>query len=437
MNWKYIRFTTLISLILFSLFLTWRMWTAGSSYEESQPVVQSPTPSLSFERPKGHVFGPTQLIVHETTEKKASLNQAVLSDVEQITSEWEITSIADATQVSKEAFQEMMGENLGIELVYEGQTPFGLIKKYFDRLPGEYENKTFNRAFYPVANFREIYFYDSVMQVLYTAEVENKTQADMESLMSYPQADSVAVNSVKLKNQYIYLPVEKTKVAYRDYMVERLPNSLFVNFFFTDTSNVNVRRTENVTRYVDYVSELRINERNNLLTYRKQQPINKSIGLGDRLDMAFSELVRIEKWTEDIHYHNYNPETRTVTFRRYLEGLPVFGELDYGVVQIRSDKENLTYVKLPLEVIKTPIARVEEDPTVEVASGNEVLAQIESAGLSLDEVENIQLGLSWEKSEESTQVVRFSPRWHILEKGSWYEIEKYLAFQGGELPDEF
>lgn len=438
MNWKYTRIITLLGLILLSLFLSWQMWTAGGSYGESQTTaVHSTTPSLTFERSQSHVFGPTQIVVHEYEGKKATTNIAMLSEIERVTSEWEIQTIADPVQISKQAFQDMMERTVGVELVFEGQTPFGLVKRIFNRLPGEYENKTFNRAFLPLNNPRKIYFYDSITHMFYDADIENNTEANIESLAYNPEAEYIAVDAVKLKNQHIYLPVETTEVAYRDYMIERLPNSLFVNFFFVDTSNVDVRRTENVTRYVDYVSELRINETNNLLTYRKQQATNRTLGLGDRLEIAFNELTRVEKWTEEIHYHNFNPETRTVTFRRYLGGLPVFGYFDYGEVQIRSDKENLTYLRLPLEVVKTPIAQVEGDPLITLPSGSQIIAQLENAGISLSEVENIRLGLSWEQSEESNQVVRFSPSWYVLDKGNWYEVERYITRQGGELHDEF
>lgn len=435
MKWKYTRIITLFALIILSLFLSWRMWTAGGGLGESQSPPRVATPSLTFERSKTHVFGPTQIVVHEHQGKRASTNLQMLSQIQKGMSQWEITAIEEPIQISKQAYQDMMERIVGVELVFEGQTPFGLFEKSFNRMPREYEDRTFNRAFIPLNNPEKLYFYDSVTHMFFDTSVEKITKEDIDGLAYNEEAEYKAVEAVQLKNQHIYLPTETSQVSYQDYLIERLPNSLFVNFFFTDTSNVDVRRTENATRYLDYVSELRINEKNNLLTYRKQQSTNRTIGLGERLNRAFNELTQVEKWTEEIHYHNYNPDTKTITFRRYLGGLPVFGYFDYGEVQIRSGEDSLTYLRLPLEVVQTPIAQVEEDPSVTLPSGPQIIAQLEAEGVSLLEVENIRLGLSWERSEESNQVVRFSPNWYVLEKGKWFELSRYVTRQGGELPD--
>ena len=267
--------------------------------------------------------------------------------------------------------------------------------------------------------------------MLYETDIEGLKGELIQEIAYNEEADYTEVQGLQIKNRNIYLPVDPIEVNYRDYMIERLPNSLFVNLFFRETSEVDVRRSTNVTRYLDYVSEMRINEDTSILTYRKQQSSQKNTNLSGTLEQGFNELTRFEKWTEEIHFHNYNPETGNVTFRRYLGGWPVFGYFDYGEVQVRSEKEDLTYLRMPLEVVRTPIAQVEDSQKVTLASGAQVIAQLEAAGISLNTIENIRIGLDWQPSEESSQVVRFSPNWYILEQGNWIEIDRYVARQRG------
>lgn len=432
MNWKYVRITTLFGLIFLSMFLTFQIWTAGNSFGETQLPSRTDRPSVTFEREKAHVFGPTQIVLHDDKELRASTNEKMLKKLEESLSEWTVNSIDFPIQLSKKSFQEMMDRTPGMEWVFEGQVPFGLFEKAFSRMPREYENQTFNRVFVPFNHPNKFYFYDSVTHMLYETDVEG-VKADVLKNMAYDEEIAyLPVQAVPIKSRTIYLPVDTFEVGYRDYMIERLPNSLFVNLFFPETSDVDVRRSENVTRYLDYVSEMRINEDTSILTYRKQQSNRTRPDLANILEQGFNEMTRFEKWTEEIHFHNYNPDSGNVTFRRYLDGWPVFGYFDYGEVQTRSDEEDLTYLRIPLEVVRTPIAQVDKMNTVEMASGPQVIAQLEAAGISLNTIENIRVGLDWQPSEESSQVVRFSPNWYILEQGNWIELDHYVTRQKGE-----
>src|SRR5690625_702044 len=435
MNWKTIRVVTLSGLILLSLFLSWRIWTAGESDGVNQTPVRTATPTVTFERSKAHVFGPVQIIVHENQGKRGSTNLKMLSYIEEEFQGWQVTYMEEPVQISNDAYQDVMSRRPGVELIFEGRIPFGLYEDVFTQLPGEYSERTFNRAFIPLDNPMKIYFYDSITHLFYDMNTEGITEEDVAVFAYNEEADYSSVEAVKVKDKHIYLPTGTIDVPYRDYLIERLPNSLFVNSFFQETSEVDVRRDENVTRYLDYISELRINEDHHLLTYRKQPSTEQPTSLVNRLNSGFDQLFQYEKWTEEIHYHEFNPETRTITFRRYLGGLPVFGYFDYGDVQIRTRENELTYLRMPLEVVQTPIASVNEDQTITLESGPQVIAQIVANGLNLEDIENIRIGLNWERSEESSQVVRFNPNWYVLENGQWLEIDRYITRQGGEMQD--
>ncbi|MDZ7836159.1 MAG: hypothetical protein U5K84_13355 [Alkalibacterium sp.] len=70
----------------------------------------------------------------------------------------------------------------------------------------------------------------------------------------------------EVNERFSYLPVDDQNVEYRDYLVERLPNNLFVYQFFPDTSEIDARRTDSTTAFIDLTTEVRINETANTLT---------------------------------------------------------------------------------------------------------------------------------------------------------------------------
>lgn len=429
MNGSFIRKIILFFLIALSLFLSWNIWTAGSRVEETSPTTGTTSPGVIFDRSLTNVFGPVQIAVHEEGRTRITSNEGILSELNDSMVDWTIEELEDPVFLSANEMEVRVNQQPMIVFVFEGMIPFGLFDEVFNNLPGEYEDRTFNRIFLSIHNPANMMFYNNETEMVYQAEVTGITEEMINTLAFNDEKNYFTVELYDFGNQKIYLPNEAIEVPYFDYLVERLPNSLFVDRFFDDTSEVDVRRSGNLTRYINLVSEMRINEVSNILSFSRQRT-SEPLPLSENAESTYRELLRVETWTQETHFHHYDPENNVTTYRRYIEGLPVFGPNGEGAVEISVVQTGISYLQVPLNVVQTPIAHVEDSYTRRLESGTELQTLMVDAGINLDTIDNLRVGMTWTTSDESSRVVHFEPEWYVAINSEWFTLGQLLSREG-------
>lgn len=431
MNWNYIRKGILYFLIALSLFLSWNIWTAGSQTEEGATTSGNGNPTVIFDRSLTSVFGPVQVAVHEGGNIRITGSEGMLTPLSENIVDWTLEGLSDPESISPTNFANQANQTASIVLVFEGLTPFALFDEIFSKLPADYEQRTFNRILIPIDNPSRVTFYNMESNLAYEAEVSGILPEIIDLLAYNEEQDYYSAELLAFGDRLHYMPAEEVEVAYMDYLIERLPNSLFIDRFFEDTSEVDVRRDGDVTRYIDLTSEMRINEKTNILTFNRQLSSRDPLALSSIAENSYRELLRVENWTQETHFHHYNRERNLATFRRYIDGWPVFGPNGEGALEISVTPNGLTYLRVPLTVVQTPIAPVEDSYSKTLESGRDLRMQLAEAGVDLDTVQNLRIGLTWRTSEESSRVVHFEPDWYLLIDGQWQRLHAVLNTKGG------
>ena len=146
----------------------------------------------------------------------------------------------------------------------------------------------------------------------------------------------------------LFTSIKRKKSSIRDYLVERLPNNLFIYQFLFNPSEIDARRTGNTTRYLDLTTEVKINDSLNMLNYLRQRSDMDEMTFSDRLHNGSDVLNQIENWTEKVHYQGYSPKTNEVIFQRYVQGYPVYSYQQFeSVIEIAVVESGLTSFQFP------------------------------------------------------------------------------------------
>lgn len=420
----------LIFLIILSLFLTWAIWTMPSQYDEQTNNDQKKTSSVTISRQLSHVFGPSQIVLHEAGMDKLTTNRTALSSFSKFfMTDWQMGNLEDPLEISNENYQNSLAQSDKIELIYLENIPFGVMSDRFSNLPGEYQNRTFDRVYLSISDPDKIYFYNTDSDLLYSSDLEGVDQEKLMAALRKEEAAYQSVMSVKAKNNYIYLPIAPFELPYLTYMVERQPNSLFIERLFDDTSEVKETRSENSVQYIDYISKMFVNEDTNILSYYRNRASDKKMPLTETLRDSFTELMLYENWSDEIHFFDYNSQSNVVTYRRYIDGYPVFGTTDYGATHITVVENGMSELQVPLMVAQTPIS--DEDNQKELLNGEDLLLYLAEQGYAIEEIEDIQIGYTWSNSSESSRVINLEPDWYIYVNGSWLNSQD-LDQDGGD-----
>lgn len=431
MNWSRIKHILLGFLIGLSLFLSFQLWTAGGQFREpSQRRSTTVTTSLA-ERTMTEVFSPNQMIWHRNT-----LGRTLEGNVFQM-KDWVNTQftkmsfgeVSNPERMSREEYQESISTENWIEFIFDAPLPFGLFDDAIDNLPRDYQNRTFTHFYINTDNPQRLGMYDYNNEISYTINGSEFTQETLHELLYSPNNEFSEVSLFKVKDGLIYLPTEEVEVPYHDYLVERLPNNLYINHFFADRSEVIPRRTGNAMRFIDLTTEVRVNDATNTLTYLRQRTDLSQMSFSERLLSSYQEMQAVENWTETIRYHDYLQESKQVLFQRYIQGLPVFSyqqlESTIGVTVVES---GLTNLQMPLRIVQTPIT-ITGSNIKTLPSGGDIVDMLEQTDLGIEVIEDIRVGLSWIESEEDNRVIHFEPNWYVQTEGVWYEVNRYIQLQ--------
>lgn len=431
MTWSRIKHGLLIFLIALSLFLSFQIWTAGGQYRQPTSTGSTTVTTSLAERTMAEVFSADRIIWHRN-----AIGRTVESNTFHMT-EWlsnaietmEFGEVETPERLTREEYEDSISFGNWVEFLFDAPIPFGLFSDSFDNLPTDYENRTFTRFYINTDDPLQLGFYDSINEIQYNVDDSNFTQDIMYDLLYSPDNEFREVERFELGDRAIYLPTDEVEVEYRDYLVERLPNNLYINHFFEDRSEVDGRRTGNTTRYIDLTTEVRVNDATNTLTYLRQRTDLGQMTFSDRLLSSYRELQMVENWTETIQYHAYYPETQQVVFQRHIQGYPVFSyqQLE-STVAITVVESGLTNLSLPIRVVQTPITLTGSTMKT-LPSGSDIIEMVRQTELGLDPIQDIRVGLTWMESEEDERVVHYEPHWYIQTQDVWYEMNRYMELQ--------
>lgn len=436
MNWPLIRKIVLAFLIVLSLVLTVQLWRNPGGYVVQTDNKETPiVSSVTFDRQLAIVFGPTEVAEHTNQGTFVTKNNKVLDSLFTIFRNFEVNDIADPITLNSESYIDMVNQTGNIELIFSSSIPFGLYQESFSFLPREYENRTFNRMYLSVNNPGVIYFYNTRSMLFYEAEMSNVDMDLLTTVLEENKSSQIEVESVSVKEHITYLPVDTLELPVLNYLVEEQPNSLFIERLFDDTSEIQTIINDNVSRYYDYFSELSIDNQKDILTYTRPQVGNDNVSLSNRALTSFNKLIQYEHWPNELYFYGYSSVSNEVEFRRYIKGYPIFGTPDYGGTFISVSDNNVAGLEMPTVVAQTPISDQETKKVLH--SMDELTALLTSSGHSLDDVDDIKVGYTWNYSDESNQVVTLEPSWYIKVNGNWMSIQTLISVSKGGAGDGF
>ncbi|MGX7417300.1 YycH family regulatory protein [Carnobacterium gallinarum] len=429
---------SLLILMISSLGLTWAIWTLPNKVENRNNLNGNKTETNTTLR-ENDVFSPFQLVYHDEAVAKSTTNADLLNRVEKELDSWRFTNIQDY-RVLGDSYSAKLNEANTLELVYPVARPFMTITNSFQKLASNYKNQKFQRILIPLNDSKEVYFFNDTTATMYSSEIEGFNKKDLLDMLDSSERPLVEVNLQKLAERYVYLPKEAVGLSKLTYISELKPSIDIRNRLFDDLSEItsSTSQDKNFEQYYDNVSKVSINKETHILTYNRSSTSVK-MNMQDVLKYSLSELQDFDIWPGRTRFFQYDEGKQQVIYRRYIEGLPIFGdgnlEHDFGATYLTITKDGtLSRLQIPLNVAQTPIySKMTEK---KLASGSELLAYLVTLGYQANEIEDIQLGYAWTTASDSgaienganaDKIVEFVPSWYMLIKGNWYNVAELSA----------
>lgn len=433
MTYSRIKHVILALLILLSIYLSYKIWVPISDQDDGYlSQGDNPSPSSLVERDTNEVYSPHQFIYHQEDESWAYDPSVFNDSFSRIIESMSLDTLGEGEDLSLDDYQDQVAASRqALELVFSAPLPFGLFGTSFENIPTDLADQEFDKVLIDLESPQEIDFYNSQAESLYQVDLVSLDLSEAEDLLADEGNRLFSVYPEKIQNKYAYLPNTEVTLQNHYHVVERLPNSLYSTHFFPDPSGVELRVSNNISRYIDLQTELRINNASDVLTYFRQLSDLNEMSTSERFIASRNELNTLENWPNEIKYDGVNNQFKQVVYRRYYDGWPIFSEGDLNTLtEVGVLEEGLSQLRLPLLIIQTPLS-IDEDAEVNLASGEEVVADLTSV-VDLDLVQDLTIGYTWDESREEEQVVRLTPEWFVKSQDTWTSLDDFMD-QGGDV----
>lgn len=423
----------LYTLVAISLFLTVRILSTPSTIGLSQNSTTSVSANLTNTKKIEDVFAPIRMIVH--TDKRIYLTQTpeIMKSVNELLGESLLDGIEDVSTYTQEEFDALILAPSQLEIRFAEEVPLELLSRYFTNLQEDYYNDTIDRIILNSKEEDPVYLLnDETKQVFTVARPDNVLQPLVDLYEGQKDA-YMEVESYESESAISYLPKEAITIQKLVYLVEKPSNSYFIDLLFNDTTDLKDNGNDEFVSYSDNISELSIHKETGQLSYYRNILDAEESPDYRLIRDSFHEIKMLDNWTNPFYFYGFDEGTDNVYYRRYVNGYPIFGEIDYGLTRIHMSGSSMTELQFLTQVIQTPLTDRREDVTL--LSGTDLLDALDAGGYSSQEIQMIALGYDWTFSEESNRLVNLTPKWFIQIDGSWKSLDQWIGGTETEADD--
>ncbi|MFZ1394467.1 MAG: two-component system activity regulator YycH, partial [Trichococcus flocculiformis] len=353
--------------------------------------------------------------------------------VNELLSESVFNGIEGVSTYTKEEYDALILSPTQLEIRFAEEVPLELLSRYFTNLQEDYYGESIGRIIFNSKEEDPVYLLnDETKQVFTVARPANLLQSLAELYESQKEAYA-EVESYETELAISYLPIEAITIQKLVYLVEKPSNSYFIDLLFDDTTDLKDNGSDEFVSYSDNISELSIDKETGQLSYYRNILDAEDLPDYRLIRDSFHEIKMLDNWTNPFYFYGFDKENDNVYYRRYVNGYPIFGEVDYGLTRIRMSGSSMTELQFLTQVIQTPLTDRGEDVTL--LSGQDLLAALNAGGYSSQEIQMIALGYDWTFSEESNRLVNLTPKWFIKIDGVWKALDQWIGGTETEADD--
>lgn len=431
----------LVSIVLYvlvslSLFLTWRILASPSQRLNLQPVAPTvQNPNISTTKNLEEVFVPNQMAVHTDTRTYITKDTKILKEVDLFLNDWKMKNISFLATYDLDEFNDLVLQTGRVEVKFPAAVHLDLVSRYFDELPEGLSNEMITRILLSPKAENEIYLVNDDTKKVYTAQSSEKSIEPLLALYTKNVEQFIPANAYAFSKGIVFMPQERITVPVLVYLAEKQPTSFFINELFDDTTELRDNSDDLVISYSDNISELRISKDSGILYYYRNNLDQTSILPYRQVRNSFHEVKFLDTWPGLSLYDGYDPITEQITYRRYVNGIPIYDTKGMGVIRMKMANSGSTEIQLPTQIIQTPLE--DRQKNKELPKGEEVMEMLVKKGYSFSDIEMVEVAYEWSSSDESNRMVELTPHWFIKMKGTWRTLDSWLIDLGEETENGF
>jgi regulatory protein YycH of two-component signal transduction system YycFG len=160
-------------------------------------------------------------------------------------------------------------------------------------------------------------------------------------------------------------------------------------------------------------------------------------GINDHVDQVsqrqrqgYQWLVDLHQLTDDLYYFEETNNAKSLMYRLFVNGLPVFNQTDNGTVQVKQKPNNHEQIILSQYSLRVPLP-TDNKNKVTLPTMDEEINKLMAAGIDKTDIQKILLGYRWRLNPKD-QIVTLEPTWYFEQDHVWRSVDNWTADKGGQ-----
>lgn len=411
----------LVAMIALSLFLSWKIWTNSGS-KDLVDNTKSAENTMNMKQPKD-VFSPVKLIYHDDEGKhfytnKENLISSMTKEVLRLPRE-RLTPYSEKdsakyleSQTKENSFELVMASPLSLDYFLEINDQ--------DVTRGIEAGMSFQRL---VVSLDEevIYVLNDKNHQVYRIKFKGDL-SEIKRLLRDNNNRFIEVRHEDSELPVFYQFIDDVKLKKYSYILSTQSYTLFSQAFFDNPQEIMPNDGNKNSKDVDLINA-------------EGDSLKISYGTGE---VQFSGRIKPDTvlvnpthniYTDTFYYvqsignsmgtiRYFEGRGNKVTYRNFVEGFPIFSDDTKGRVEVTRNNQNIQ-VMTNQETIQVPIPSDEE---VTLPNTETVVSQLEEVGIQRKDLEDLQIGYTWEVNQETKQVVDLVPEWYVKLDHYWDNV---------------
>ncbi|KRL69511.1 hypothetical protein FC85_GL000391 [Lentilactobacillus diolivorans DSM 14421] len=411
-----------------SLTLSVVLWTNPANYRSKQNSEQNPqTEQLS--KPKSYVYTPIQA-VHTNSDgtQEILVNRLVnaVTEIKKTMQGYHDAKIKTLSRDSQTKYLNIANRPDSIMLNYSSPVSIKVVNQIVNHRFKNFPNHTVNRIVLPTNNSTKLYLLNDKNFAVYQVSVQHHDLKSLNKVLDMNIRTIPASLRLFNKQPMVYVDDSVQMQPYK-YLVDRQSQDYFVSRLMNneESQNVTAKRRRNLLIYSDQNSlQLTFNSQTRMVEFSDYRTNKDQRAITSVLNNSYKDLVKLGLPLDNVRFFRYDTKTRTVMYRTFVEGFPIFRANGFGTISTRIMNSSAKRLNFSLDNPEVPIPSKRGYTTLPATEV--VIRRLVARGYKTKDIQQMRIGYGWQKDKESQLLINLIPDWYIYYNNQWHSYTSLM-----------
>lgn len=424
MKYETVKSILLTLLVLFSIGLTWSLWTYQPNLDLLQSGKLVEEIKMGERKEEAKIIKPDRILYHTEGNHYGTSQVNEIDRLMKEMSGWVFFDVKNHTEQAG-TFKQAVHGNGKVEIVYPHEASVEVFRNILNFEEKKLPAFQFDRIVIDMKSLQKdrgvVYFANTRNREIYISYISASLLSHFNRGFYERASQNPAYFGFEAtEKRTIFLPEDETEMRAYKYLPKKLNSEEFKEALFTNPSLVQKSIVSTGEEYANDSSKMNIYTNKHLLVFINPGEDGYLSGSTNLLRRSIDFINQHYGWTDPYRFVYLDEASQQVTFRLYsMDGFPIFNEDGLSEINQFWGKNEITRLTRPTFAMELPL----ETTKVVRPSGREALEFLKSQkDFKPELLEDLVLGYRMDMDPASSSLITLEPAWFYLYNKKWSQI---------------